>query len=684
MFGWVGKILRVDLTSGKITEQRTETYTPKFIGGRAMGVKIYWDEVSPEVGAFDPENKLIIMTGPAAGTLTPSAARTSVITKSPSSIPECFMYSHPGGHWGAELKFAGYDGIVVQGRASEPVYLLIENGEVEIRSASNLWGKTTREVDIEIRRIHDTKTKTMLIGPAGENLCRDAVITSGPCAATGLNGGGAIMGSKNLKALAVRGTGAVEVARPRELMNLYYRFTRLITRKPKESEQQHYHRSMQFYTAKLPDSRKPKPIEVPFVDDSALGEEVEKGNAMKRWGACFACPVGCLHGYQFKDGLSGAGCCNYLHNMMEDEWLYRGGKPLGRDSLEFGILCQEFGLSVSQVMGHLEARHGLHGSTWARLLLDSGIWTKENTGLPIDKMGSSEFNREYLRKVAYRQGIGNLIAEGQTRYLERVLEKTQNEKLREKAKEIYEETTHKSEPSYAVHWQMPPSASAKRGGWVWILEITVGARPDHIASFITRPINLIGLTVEQREKLPKLVKKVGIEHFGSEEALNPLTPEGKAALSIYTQHIAIMTDSLPCCRFALPSFYSPYTPDLLGDPTYVSQAFSAVTGINFTEEEMIKNVGERGFNLERAILVREGRRRKNDVAWHDFYFKKLEPWFNKATLREVVDEYYEKRGWDVNSGIPTREKMEELELEDVAKELSKLKADNKPGNRNYY
>ncbi|MBI2909294.1 MAG: hypothetical protein HYX92_16740 [Chloroflexi bacterium] len=138
LFGWVGKILRVDLTTGAVSEESTYKYAPKFIGGRAMAARVYWEEVGPEVGAYDPGNKLIIMTGPTTGTLGPGVGRFAIVSKSPDPFPNCYFYSAPSGHFGPELKFAGYDGLIVQGKAEKPVYLWINDGEVDFNSPFRL------------------------------------------------------------------------------------------------------------------------------------------------------------------------------------------------------------------------------------------------------------------------------------------------------------------------------------------------------------------------------------------------------------------------------------------------------------------------------------------------------------------------------------------------------------------
>ena len=230
--GWVGKILRVDLTSGKISESSTFDYVPKFIGGRGLGAKICWDEVSSGVGAFDPENRLVLATGPLQGTLAPSSGRLTVVGKSPQTGPtESFVRSGIGGHFAPELKWAGYDALIIQGKASKPVYLWITDHKAEILDAGGLWGLDVYQAQQMIWKLHGNKTRAMVIGKAGENRSRIASILTDTGNAASQGGFGGVMGSKNLKAIAIRGTGSVTVARPKELMQLTYDIHRLFSRK---------------------------------------------------------------------------------------------------------------------------------------------------------------------------------------------------------------------------------------------------------------------------------------------------------------------------------------------------------------------------------------------------------------------------------------------------------------------
>ena len=269
-----------------------------------MGAKIYWDEVRPDISAFHPENRLIFTAGPAVGTAAPSANRVFIAGKSPVPYPiECYLYSSMGEHWGAELKFAGYDGLISPGKAPKPVYLWIMDGQVEVRDAQPLWGMISREAQLAIKRMHGDNVRSAVIGPAGEHLCREAIITSDTAFAAGLGGFGAVMGSKNLKAIAVRGTGCVTVAKPMELIDLYDHFARLATCKPGEGRRNPV-RYMKYYTSSL---ELPEGQEVDEVDDSAMGEEIANGLAKKWSSSCFACPVGCLVGSSSRITPSRAG-----------------------------------------------------------------------------------------------------------------------------------------------------------------------------------------------------------------------------------------------------------------------------------------------------------------------------------------------------------------------------------------
>lgn len=653
-YGYVGKILRVDLTSKAISEIKTSKYAPEFIGGRAMGAAIYWEEVAPEITAYDPANRLIFMAGPTVGTLAPSANRVFITAKSPVPYPEdCYFFSSMGGHWGPELKFAGYDGLIVQGKASEPVYLWINDGTTEIRDAVHLWGMISREVQLEIKARHGDMTRSVVIGPAGENLCREAIISCDTAFAAGLGGFGAVMGSKNLKAIAVRGTGGVRVARPAELFQLYDHFARLATCKPGEGRQNPV-RYMKYFTRSLrnapPDSGRYE------EDNSAIGEEVALGSVKRKHGGCFACPLSCLMGWQFKDGSipGGAGNCNETKFCLNVENDYYGGKAVGRALIEAVRLHDDFGLSETQTGFKFEYE-------WFWNLVKAGILTKENTGLPIDKIGSSEFWNKYLHQIAYREGIGALLAEGEERFFVKLMEMIP-EHQRDTVKRIGDHWLVKNGCGYYVHWAGGRLKNAlsvvKRAG-------QVRSHQQTIAHFVSPNAKSCYLSSEDLEKT---VKAGAIKYFGTEKILDQYSFEAKIPAAVYLQDYSFVSDSVPYCRWVFPKGYSWYTPDHLGDVSIGSKIFTAVTGIEMTEDQMLKAVGERGWNLERMIMVREGRRRQHDD-YNDTVFERHKKWLSKDVFQKAMDEYYQERGWDLKTGIPKRENLERLNLDYLADEL---------------
>ena len=219
MNGWMGKIICLDLDNSAVSLLETQPYAEKYLGGRGIASRFYWETVKPEITAFSPENRLIFMTGPLVGTGAQGATRMSVVGKSPMTYPEKFCYGNIGGFFGSELKRAGYDGIIINGHAPAPVYLWIENDRIQVLDASALWGQGVYRVGEILRETHGERVRFLTTGIAGENRVRSAVIV-GSHDSTSTAGFGAVMASKNLKAVAVRGTGQVSVFDPEQLKEL--------------------------------------------------------------------------------------------------------------------------------------------------------------------------------------------------------------------------------------------------------------------------------------------------------------------------------------------------------------------------------------------------------------------------------------------------------------------------------
>lgn len=225
--GYMGRIARVDLSTSKVTHIPTENYTQSFIGGQGLAAKIYWDEVQPGVQALEPDNRLIFATGPCAGVEGLPAARWVVCGKSPATKPHLFSHCNLGGSWGAGLKSAGFDALVVQGKAEKPVYLLIEDGKIKLVNGSNVWGKGAVEVRQILKDEHGDSLKVVSTGLGGDNLTFLATLLADNDS-SGSASLGAVMGSKNLKAIGVRGSNRVEIARPQRLQELLDRVAELM------------------------------------------------------------------------------------------------------------------------------------------------------------------------------------------------------------------------------------------------------------------------------------------------------------------------------------------------------------------------------------------------------------------------------------------------------------------------
>lgn len=212
MYGWVGQILRVNLSDGTVKKEALDPVEIKnYIGARGLGTRLWTKECDPKMDPLSEANNLIFMTGPLTGTMATNAGRYNVICKAP--LTGAMAASNSGGYWGPELKYAGYDGIILEGQSEKPVYLWINDGEVELRCAEHLWGKDVNETTDTLREETNIDARVACIGPAGENLVKFACVLNDYTRAAGRSGVGAVMGSKNLKAVVVRGTGGVKVAR---------------------------------------------------------------------------------------------------------------------------------------------------------------------------------------------------------------------------------------------------------------------------------------------------------------------------------------------------------------------------------------------------------------------------------------------------------------------------------------
>ncbi|MEM2897078.1 MAG: aldehyde ferredoxin oxidoreductase family protein [Candidatus Bathyarchaeia archaeon] len=631
IYAYAGKILRINLSNGKILTESTSNYTDGFLGGRGINQWILYNEVKPGIWPFDPANRLIFGTGILVGTLTPGACRYSVDAKNP--LTGGVGSSNAGGHFGPELKFAGYDHIVIQGKSRKPCYLWIKDNHIEIEDASHLWGKTTWETEDLIKEeLNDDDIQIASIGPAGENLVRGACIINNGERAAGKCGTGAVMGSKNLKAIVVQGEKEIEVAYPDKFIRVVERLLEKIANNDDMKMYIEYGCALfllegQNKTGALPVRNfqdgfwDPKKVEKTHV------EQILRHSTRRL--ACFNCPVHCSHYLEAKEGpFAGTKGEGFKLNT-----LYNFGPRLDIDYLpaiiKAHILCSQLGLDVDTTSGVI---------AWAMECYEKGIFNKKDAdGLEL-KWGNYEVVLELIKKIAHRDGFGDLLAEGSWRASKIVGKGSEKYSMTIKGQELYE---------------------GLRTAKAWALGSIVSTRGCcHLRG---------SPAIEQRE----LTREEGEKFFGIPTAGNRKAYEGKAKLVIFFENFKAIVDCMGIC-YPLTQWSSPYLIDLKD----LSELYSTATGKSLKPEKLLR-IGERIQNVEKAFNVREGMTRKDDKPPQRFFEpiksvpgkgERLE----KKKFEKMLSEYYALRCWEVETGLPRERKLRELGLESVAEELKKM------------
>lgn len=401
MYGWTGKLLRVNLTEGTITtEALRKPWAEEYIGARGLGSKYLYEEVDPAVDPLSPENKIIFATGPLTGTLATSGGRYNVVTKGP--LTGTIAASNSGGYWGPELKYAGYDMIIIEGKAAEPAYLWIFNDRVELRCAAKLWGKSTHEATDIIVSETDPEAKVACIGPAGEKLVKFACVINDKHRAAGRTGVGAVMGSKNLKAIAVRGTKGIRVADPKRFMEAVIDARKKLEASPVNSQGLPAYGTNVLVniinaTGGFPTRNFQESV---FEGAEKISGETLAATYLLRPKACASCTSRCGR-------VSAVGEVTGEGPEYEAVWAY--GAQCGIDDLasitKANFLCNELGIDPITM-----------GSTigCAMELYERGILKKERVGMDL-YFGNAEAILELTRKTALREGFGDELAEGSYR-----------------------------------------------------------------------------------------------------------------------------------------------------------------------------------------------------------------------------------------------------------------------------
>ena len=631
MNGWAGTILRVDLSSGAIERQPLEEKLCNlFVGGRGISAKLLFDEVPPEVEPFSPHNKLIFSCGPLSGTSAPCPARFHVTGKAP--LTGIMGNSNAGGYFGPAMKRAGFDHIVIQGKAQEPVYIWIDDDKVEIKSAKHLWGKNIREAETQIKEeLGDRRIRVASIGQAGENLVKIANIIHEERSAsrTGL---GAVMGSKNLKAVAIRGTKEVKLSDPEGFNR---RAKELQQRIAKSDKYDHFRKNGGSTGTYATD--KAGFLAIRNFQQTGGFEGIENFNpknvAPKYYLSnkpCFKCPIGCGKRFEVKEGPY----AGEWGNKIEEGAFSPLGPVCGNSNIDSIFKMNNMGNQLGLDLIEYSA-----GMAVVMEWFEKGIVTeKDLDGIKLT-WGNHEAMAQMMEKITFRQGVGDILAEG----------------IVNASKQFGKEAEKYVSHSKGMVMSGVDSRIMK-GTSLGFATSTRGA------------CHLTALVPVEFPAFPVMTKEEAEAKFGTAEVMDPGSYR-KASPLIYYQHKSLMCDLFQVCKFLLG--LGTGTKDFSFDDLY--DLYHLACGVETDEQKMLK-AAERVHNVERAYSCREGLDRKDDRLigkWADepvpngpHKGEKLDP----EKWEGMLDEYYDLRGWDQN-GIPTKEKLKELELEDVALSL---------------
>ena len=608
MYGWRGKVLRVDLTRGVVREESLDLRVAKdFIGGRGLGIQRLLAEVDPTCDPLGPENVLIMAAGPLTGTKAPTGARYMVMTKSP--LTGSITCSNSGGQFPAELKKAGVDMISFHGQAAEPVTLWIDGDKIELRPAAHLWGLSTHDTEAMLQQEAGGGVRVACIGPAGERGVLFASIMNDRDRAAGRSGVGAVMGSKNLKAVVVRGKDEVPLHDTRAFSELVKKLAKRFRDNLKGGKHPlNLHGTAVTVMATqnfgvLPTRN--------FQQGTFEGWEEIHGETLTRKylvrpKACFSCPIGCGRVTKVDDPeFRGEG------EGPEYETVYSLGSNCGVANLaavtKANYICNEMGMDTI-TMGSTVA--------CAMELYERGYLPEADVGRPL-KFGDARALVDLTRQTALREGFGELLAQGSYRL--------------------------------AAHYGHP--------------ELAMVAKKQEFAGYDPR--------AEQGMGLAYATSPVGASHMRGDPAyiellgvpilIDPLTWEGKAELVKDWQDVFAIIDAAGLCVFF--SVRNLVTPTRDIRPQGIMELLNAATGAGYDLDELVR-AGERIFNAERVFMVKAGLSRRDDSLPLRMLREPIPDGPGKGSvchLEKMLDPYYQARGWDQN-GVPTEEKLRELEL----------------------
>jgi len=635
IFGYAGKILRVNLGNGRIATEPTIRYAREWLGASGIAVKILYDELRSWVTPYDPANKLIFGVGPLIGTTAFGANKLSVSTLGP--MTGGWASSHSDSYVGGQIKYAGYDAIVLEGKAHSPVYLWIHDDTVEIRDASHLWGKTTWEtLDLLRKDFNDPKLHIASIGPAGESLVRGACIIQDKGRAFGRCGTGAIMGSKNLKAIVAKGTGGIKVADPKRFQKAASQCRSMFKNvKTRDSFYKYGLLSI------LPRKQEVCGVNYKNFQECCIPDDmldvVDPKKTIDKYEVAHQSYPGCGYG----------GCSRILHvtegpyaglvtetNQWETFSTLHTRLAVREPTfmLKAQALCNQMGLDV-------DAAGGAIG--WAMECYQRGIIDERDTdGVPLS-WGDADAALEFIRKMAYREGFGDILAEGCARAADIIDRGSSYYAMHIKGQDLYEPCRG------CLGWCLGTATSTRGVGH------TTGA-----PVFETVP----GLDVEKTREV-----------YGVDNPDKPQEYEGKAKLVYYGEVLQRINNSFGVCHYNT-AYYDANLPSL----TEHAELYSALTGWE-TSVEDLRRLAMRQLNVEKAFNLRfTDFDRKDDMPTprdmnEPIPSGTLAGWkIDEEQYNKMLDEYYDLHGWDRETSYPTRKALSDLGLKEVADDLEKI------------
>ena len=598
MFGYNGKVLRINLKERTIKVEALDLEeAKKFIGGRGLGTKMLMDEIDPMVDPLSPENKLIIITGPLTGTPVPTGGRYMVVTKSPLS--GTIACSNSGGYWGAEFKAAGYDAIIFEDKADVPVYLAIVDDKIEIRDAGSLWGKLVTETTDMIKKEMPDKSRVLAIGPGGERLSKMAAIMNDYDRAAGRSGVGAVMGSKNLKAIAVKGSSKPQIANEEKLKEVTSQWMKAIKENGVTGAGLPTYGTAVLVnilneSGLLPTDNFQKSY---FEKADDISGETMTKDYLVRKNPCYRCPIACGRWVKIEDmGIEVGG--------PEYETLWAFGSDCGVSDIvttfKANYWCNEYGIDTISVGATIAAAMELRQKGY--------IKEEELEGTPLE-FGNAEGVVDWTIKIGKAEGLGAKMAEGSYRLCE----------------------------SYGVP------------------ELSMSVKKLEIPAYDPRGIMGQGLSFATSNRGGCHVRgyMISPEILGLPEKLDRYALEGKATWVKIFQDLTAGIDSLGLCLF---------TSFAIGAPGY-ADLYNAVCGTEHTAASLLEagdriyNI-ERMFNLQAGIDAGQDTLPKRLL---EEPIPEGPSKGSVHRLSELLPQYYEERGWD-EGGIPTAKKLAELGL----------------------